>query len=153
MTLGIFFKNVCTYIAYVVVNKNTYSVFSFTHLEHLELLPAGAQCHLPVDFIINAFHISERTSILPIRPQGRNKFSPIDHTVSMVKLISYGVHLQPGGREPVLEDAVNEVVARQEAISVLVEFTEEIRHPGLFVIVMLEETFSPIIPIKVFDFF
>ena len=71
----------------------------------------------------------------------------------MVELVSHGVHFQPGGREPVLEDAVDEVVTGQKAIGVLVEFTEEVRHPGLLVVVVLEETFSPIVPIKVFDLF
>ena len=38
-------------------------------------------------------------------------------------------------------------------ISVLIEFPEQVGNPGFFVIVVFEEPFSPVVPVKVFDLF
>ena len=90
--------------------RQTYPVFSLSDLEDLELLPAGAERHLSVDFVVDPFGVSEWTPVLPVRPEGSDELPPVDHAVAVVKLVGHSVHLQLRRRELVLQNAVNEVV-------------------------------------------
>ncbi len=129
----------------------TYSVFAFSDLEDLELLLAGAEGHLSVDLIVNSLGISERTAILPIRPEGSHELPPVNHAVAVVELVGDRVHFQTRGRELVLQDAVHEVLSRQESVAVLVQLAEEVRDAGLLVVVVLEEPLAPFLPVEVLD--
>lgn len=71
----------------------------------------------------------------------------------MIEFIRHCVHLQSGAGELVLQDSINEIVPGQEAVTVLVQLAEQVRHPGLFVVVVLQEAFAPIVPIEVLDLF
>ena len=130
---------------------DTYSVFSLANLEHFELLSAGAKCHLSVDFVIDPLGVSQGPSVLPVGSEGSNELPPVDVAVTVVELVSHGVHLELGGRELVLEDAVDEVVSAEEAVGVFVQLAEQVRHSGLLVVVVLQEALSPLVPVEVLD--
>ena len=131
----------------------THPVFALANLEHLELLSAGALGHLPLDLVVDPLGVGEGAAVLPVGPQRRHELSPVDHAVSVVKLVSHGVHLQLGGGELVLQDPVDELIAGTVAVTVVIQLPEEVLHPGLFVVVVLQETFAPIVPIEVLDLF
>ncbi len=47
-------------------------------------------------------------------PEGGHELPPVDHAVSVVELVSHSVHLQAGGGELVLEDALHELIPARE---------------------------------------
>jgi len=71
----------------------SYSVFSFSDLEDLELLLAGAEGHLSVDLVINSLGIGERATILPVGPEGGHELPPVNHAIAVVELVGNSVHL------------------------------------------------------------
>ena len=129
----------------------THPVFSLSDLEDLEFLPASAQGDLSVDFVVNPLRVCQGSSVFPVGSEGGDEFPPIDVSVSVIELVGHGVHLQLGGRELVLEDAVDEVVADEESVGVFVQLPEQVRHPRLFVVVVLEESLPPLVPVEVLD--
>ena len=129
----------------------TYPVFALSHLEHFELLPTGALGHLPLDLIVNPLGVGERTPVLPIRSQGSHEFSPVDHPVAMVEFVCHCVHFKLGRRELCLQDSINEFVPGAVAITILVQFAEEVLDARLLVVVVLEVALAPILPVEVLD--
>lgn len=129
----------------------THPVFALADLEHLELLPAGALGHLPLDLVVDPLGVGEGAAVLPVGPQRSHELSPVDHAVSVVKLVSHGVHLQLGGGEFVLQDAVDELIAGTVAVTVVIQLPEEVLHPGLLVVVVLEVLLPPRLPVEVLD--
>ena len=69
----------------------------------------------------------------------------------MIKLVCHSIHFQSRAQEFISEDSFHKVIPGEVAIAVLVQFPEQIRNPGFLVIVMFQETFSPIVPIEVLD--
>ncbi len=47
-------------------------------------------------------------------PEGGHELPPVDHAVSVVELVSNSVHLQAGGGELVLKDALHELIPARE---------------------------------------
>ena len=120
-------------------------------MEHLELLPAGALSHLPLDLVVDPLSVGEGAAVLPVGPQCGHELPPVDHPVTVIKLVRHGVHLQLGGRELVAEDAVDELVSRTVAITVIVQFPEEVLDTRLLVVVVLKILLPPGLPVEVLD--
>ena len=133
--------------------KVTYSVFSFTDLEDFEFLTTSTQRHLAVNLIINPLHIGQWSAILPIRSQSGDKFSPINHSIAMIEFVRHSVHFQSWTGELVLEDSIDEIVPGQETVTVLVQLPEQVGNSGFLVVVVLQESFAPIVPIEILDLF
>ena len=74
--------------------RQTYPVFSLSDLEDLELLPAGAERHLPVDFVVDPFGVCEWTPVLPVRPEGSDELPPVDHAVTVVEFVCNNIAAQ-----------------------------------------------------------
>ena len=120
-------------------------------MEDLELLSASALGHLSLDLVIDPLSVSERSSVLPVRSQSSHELSPVNHPVTVVKLVCHGVHLQLGGGELVPQDSVNELISRTVAITIIIKLPEEVLNSGLLVVVVLEVLLPPGIPVKVLD--
>ena len=131
----------------------THPIFAFAHLEDFELLTTGALSHLPLDFIVNPLGVSERTPLLPIGSQGSHELSPVNHTISVVKFVSHGIHFKLRRWELGLQDSIDEFVSWTVAITVVIQLAEEVLDARLFVVVVLEVTLSPVLPVEVLDLF
>jgi hypothetical protein len=55
----------------------------------------------------------------------------------------------PRRRELALEYPVDKLVPGELTVGVLVQFPEQIRHPRLLVVVVLQEPLAPLVPVKV----
>lgn len=132
-------------------NLCTYSVFSLSDLEYLELLPACALGHLPVDLVVDPLGVGEGAAVLPVGAEGGHELAPVDHAVAVVELVGDCVHLEAGREELVPEDALDELVPGEESVGVLVELAHEVRDAGLLVVVVLEEALPPLVPVEVLD--
>ena len=127
----------------------SYPVFSLSDLEDLELLPAGALRHLPLDLVVDPLGVGQRPAVLPVGPQRGHELPPVDHPVTVVELVRHGVHLQLGGGELVPQDSVDELVPGTVAVAVIVQLPEEVLDSGLLVVVVLQILLSPGLPVKV----
>ena len=122
----------------ILTKDSTYPVFSFSDLEHLELLSAGALGHLPLDLVVNPLGVGEGAAVLPVGPQGDHELLPVDHPVAVVKLVGHCVHLELAGAEFIPEDSVNELITGTVTVTVVIKLPEEVLNSRLLVVVVLE---------------
>ena len=133
------------------MSLSTHPVFPFSDLEHLELLSARALGHLSLDLVVDPLGVSEGAAVLPVGPQRHHELPPVDHAVTVVELVGHRVHLELAGGELVAEDAVDELVSGTVTVTIVIELPEEVLHPGLLVVMVLEVLLPPGLPVKVLD--
>ena len=78
----------------IIYRSSTHPVFSFSDLEHLELLSASALGHLSLDLVVDPLGVGERAAVLPVGPQGNHELPPVNHPVTVVKLVGHSVQLK-----------------------------------------------------------
>lgn len=143
-------------------SPETYSIFSFSNLEHPELLSARAQHHQTFHFVMNLISICSWFPFLPVGSKGSNELLPINETFTVsIKQICNGSHLHSWcvefyskeksfvkrprkcptrlGKLTRIDDSIDEDIARYQAIVVLVHLAEQIRQTWFLVVHELQE--------------